>query len=168
LQEHAESTFGPISVVVANAGIFEGGAFLEDKFDESGKLAVRPSPVPLILPALPTHPPSKLGQKPDISSLDINVIGTTYTAKLAFHYLQKSPSKELKSLVILGSVVSYIPSPSAPLYVASKHALLGLARALHLESGDKGIECVLRSLPLPPLSSFSLFILVGLSSKYVY
>lgn len=41
LQEHAVKTFGPIDVVIANAGIFEGGVLLEDKLDEEGKLAVR-------------------------------------------------------------------------------------------------------------------------------
>ncbi|GAA5889811.1 hypothetical protein JCM6882_004332 [Rhodosporidiobolus microsporus] len=127
LFEHAVKTFGPIDVVIANAGIFEGGLLLEDKLDETGKLA-----------------------KPDISTIDINIIGSTYTSKLAFHYLTKNPSKGLKSLVVLGSLTSYIPSPGCPLYIAAKHCLLGLQRALSLEAKDKGIDVVfVASAPVP-------------------
>ncbi|GAA5858000.1 hypothetical protein JCM8547_006658 [Rhodosporidiobolus lusitaniae] len=128
LFEHTVSTFGPVDAVIANAGIFEGGVLLEDKLDEkTGKLA-----------------------EPDISTISINIIGTVYTSKLAFHYLSLNPSTSLKSLVILGSLTSYIPSPGCPLYCMSKHGLLGLQRSLSLESIGKGIDVVfVASAPVP-------------------
>lgn len=39
-QKHGLETYGSIDVVVANAGIFEGGLLLEDKVTENGILAV--------------------------------------------------------------------------------------------------------------------------------
>ncbi|GAA5972468.1 hypothetical protein JCM11641_001858 [Rhodosporidiobolus odoratus] len=118
LFKHGLETYGSIDVVVANAGIFEGGLLLEDKVTENGKLA-----------------------KPDVSTIEINVLGSIYTSKLAFHYLSQHSTHSHKALIILGSLTSYIPSPGCPLYVTSKHALLGLQRSLALESEGKGIRC---------------------------
>ncbi|GAA6030724.1 hypothetical protein JCM8097_006290 [Rhodosporidiobolus ruineniae] len=118
LFEHAVKTFGPIDVVVANAGLFLTEDFLQDKVDEKGLLA-----------------------KPDMAVVEVDTVGTIYTAKLGIHYLRKnpSPSPSLKSLVILGSLTSYIASPGAALYMSSSHGRLGLARALALESQIHGL-----------------------------
>ncbi|BGP20995.1 hypothetical protein JCM10213_003240 [Rhodosporidiobolus nylandii] len=127
LFEHAVSTFGPISIVVANGGIFESGLLLSSSLSSSGKL-----------------------EKPDLSTIDINVVGSIYTSKLAFHYLKENKDEGHKALVILGSLVSYIPSPGCPLYCTSKHALLGLQRSLSLEAQGTGINVVfVASAPVP-------------------
>lgn len=37
-------------------------------------------------------------------TVDVNLVGVSYTARLAFHHLKKNPSTGLKSLVLLGSM----------------------------------------------------------------
>ena len=49
------------------------------------------------------------------------------------HYLFLTPGT-LKSLVLIGSMASWHPIPFAPLYTASKHAVLGLMRSLSSSS----------------------------------
>ncbi|TNY22238.1 hypothetical protein DMC30DRAFT_415242 [Rhodotorula diobovata] len=129
LFDHAVKTYGQVDVVVANAGIFESGSFLDDTVDTEGKLT-----------------------KPDLGTIDINVVGTLYTARLAFHHLRQRPesSPGLKALVILGSLTSFVATPGCPLYATSKHALLGLQRALHTESAAAGISVIfVASGPVP-------------------
>ncbi|GAA5947142.1 hypothetical protein JCM3775_001875 [Rhodotorula graminis] len=127
LFDHAIKTFGQIDVVVANAGVFETGSFLDDEVDADGKLT-----------------------KPDLGTIDVDVVGTLYTSRLAFHYLRKNASTGPKALVILGSLTSFVATPGCPLYAPSKHALLGLQRALHTESEAAGISVVLvASGPVP-------------------
>ncbi|GAA5852853.1 hypothetical protein JCM9279_006204 [Rhodotorula babjevae] len=117
LFDRAVETYGQIDVVVANAGVFEMGTFLDDEVDADGKLT-----------------------KPDFSTIDINVRGTLYTSRLAFHHLRKNASTGTKALVILGSLTSFVATPGCPLYATSQHALLGLQRALHTESEASGIS----------------------------
>jgi len=49
------------------------------------------------------------------------------------HYLFLTPGA-LKSLVLIGSMASWQPIPFAPLYTASKHAVLGLMRSLSVNA----------------------------------
>ncbi|KPV72832.1 uncharacterized protein RHOBADRAFT_46422 [Rhodotorula graminis WP1] len=110
LFDHAIATFGRIDVVVANAGVFEMGSFLDDEVDADGKLT-----------------------KPDLGTIDVD-----------------NASTGPKALVILGSLTSFVATPGCPLYATSKHALLGLQRALHTESEAAGISVVLvASGPVP-------------------
>ncbi|GAA5897663.1 hypothetical protein JCM8208_000226 [Rhodotorula glutinis] len=116
-RDHAIETYGRIDVVVANAGVFETGSFLDDEVDADGKL-----------------------MKPDFGTITINVLGTLFTSRLAFHHLRKNDSVGSKALIILGSLTSFVATPGCPLYATSKHALLGLQRALHAESEADGIS----------------------------
>jgi hypothetical protein len=36
--------------------------------------------------------------------MDVNLIGASYTARLAFYHLKKNPGTGLKSIVLLGSM----------------------------------------------------------------
>ncbi|KAH8824381.1 hypothetical protein DL96DRAFT_1531608 [Flagelloscypha sp. PMI_526] len=108
--EHALKTFGSVDVVVANAGVTELGRFFKTDVDENG----RPKPM-------------------QTTTLDVNLTGTVYTASLARHYLSQghySHDPDLKALVVLGSMASWQAFAPAPLYSASKHAVLGLVRSL--------------------------------------
>ncbi|KAH8831336.1 hypothetical protein DL96DRAFT_1587348 [Flagelloscypha sp. PMI_526] len=108
--EHTLKVFHSVDVVVANAGITEVGVFYETQLDKEGR-------------------PQQMNTK----TLDVNLIGTTYTVNLAQHYLSQghdSSSSELKALVVLGSMASWQGVYVAPLYAASKHAILGLVRSL--------------------------------------
>ncbi|GLB37816.1 putative enoyl-(Acyl carrier protein) reductase [Lyophyllum shimeji] len=110
--ELALSKFGAVDVVVPNAGVSELGQFTKVTFKD-GK------PV-----------------KPDTRTLDVNLTGVTYSAYLAQHYLRVNRdlnSTTLKALVLIGSVASWTGIPRAPMYTASKHAVLGIMRSLYPE-----------------------------------
>ncbi|KAF4987900.1 hypothetical protein FDECE_15257 [Fusarium decemcellulare] len=63
---------------------------------------------------------------PTTKIFDVNITGYMYGMKLAVHYMAKNPGGRI---IVLGSSTSYMAIPMEPLYVASKHAELGLARA---------------------------------------
>ncbi|KAH7148228.1 hypothetical protein EDB81DRAFT_841869 [Dactylonectria macrodidyma] len=76
---------------------------------------------------------------PTTKIFDVNITGYMYGMKLAVHYLAKNPGGRI---IVLGSSTSYMAIPIEPLYVASKHAELGLARATSqmAEVRDNGIS----------------------------
>ncbi|KAJ3855163.1 hypothetical protein EV368DRAFT_72458 [Lentinula lateritia] len=116
--------FGSVDIVVANAGVGEIG----------GRMMYNPSegrPV-----------------KPLTTTIDVNLTGVLYTVHLAQHYLQlnrpmqdMSPeSSSLKSVVLLGSLASWTALTKAPMYTASKHAVLGLMRSLDASFVSRGLR----------------------------
>ncbi|KIK69272.1 hypothetical protein GYMLUDRAFT_35338 [Collybiopsis luxurians FD-317 M1] len=110
LFDFAIQTFGCVDVVVANAGVGELSRFTKVKFNvATGK----PEP-------------------PNMRAVQINVVGVMYTMQLAQHYLLigREDSESLKAIVVLGSVASWRGDITVPVYVATKHAVLGLVRSL--------------------------------------
>ncbi|KAH7385222.1 hypothetical protein DE146DRAFT_194072 [Phaeosphaeria sp. MPI-PUGE-AT-0046c] len=101
----AEKEYGKIDHVFANAGIRPTITLLEDDVDENGDL-------------LP----------PKMDTLNVNLTGCLYTVKLGIHYLKKNPNGG--SIVITASGSSFARFPATD-YTTSKHAVLGLLRALH-------------------------------------
>jgi len=114
LFEHAIGTFGSVDIVVANAGIYETGIFLPLDDDDA---------------------PSA----PNLKTLEVNTNGVIYTTRLAVHYLRKSNS-DLKAVILLGSMASWIGAPSLQIYAASKHAVLGLMRGIDPTLRQYGIR----------------------------
>ncbi|GAA6028231.1 hypothetical protein JCM8097_006929 [Rhodosporidiobolus ruineniae] len=110
--------FGRVDHVIANAGCIDGKPLLDEAEEDEGD-----------------HEP----KEPDLTPYKVNAIGTTYTAKLAFYHLRRNPSPTHKSLVLVGSIASLFGLPTQPLYAASKHAVLGLARSLFYEGTASGI-----------------------------
>ncbi|BGP23408.1 short-chain dehydrogenase/reductase SDR family protein [Rhodotorula toruloides] len=115
---HARDTFGHVDIVVANAGIAEPptARFLDFR-TENGE---------------PT--------KPALPTVDVNLIGLMYTTKLAFFHMRENPAKDGKSIVLLGSMASFLGIPGAPAYGATKHAVLGLMRSLYFDAHVYGIR----------------------------
>ncbi|KIK56880.1 hypothetical protein GYMLUDRAFT_775579 [Collybiopsis luxurians FD-317 M1] len=116
----AIETFGSVDVVVASAGIAR---------IETGMIYLGTG-----LPA-----------KPATDILDINLIGVLYTVHLAQHYLQLNQTSQMaenrvKSIILLGSIYSWSANILAPLYTATKHAMLGLMRSLDEPLSQKGIS----------------------------
>ncbi|KAK7736316.1 hypothetical protein SLS63_003293 [Diaporthe eres] len=74
--------------------------------------------------------------KPDLSITDVNITGTLYTAKLAFHYFVKqngtepSPAQQDTCLVLIGSGAAFLDCPRGPQYSASKWAARGIMHSL--------------------------------------
>ncbi|KAJ4360799.1 uncharacterized protein N0V89_001366 [Didymosphaeria variabile] len=124
------SPHGGIDTVVANAGIQAN-----DRLQQPGDLgAAEPQP-------------------PNFATMDVNVTGVLYTTHLAYYWLPKNPGSKPcnmnsvpdkqtrdRNLVLLGSIASLAPIAAAPLYGASKHAVLGLFRSLRSTSHMEGIR----------------------------
>ncbi|KIY44528.1 NAD(P)-binding protein [Fistulina hepatica ATCC 64428] len=107
--ELAMAKFGSVDVVVANAGVGEIGKFQQPRYNEA-------------------HQP----QKPNLGTVDINLVGTLYSIHLGLHYMKKDQTPEsLKAIVLVGSIASWMGIPRGPLYSASKHGILGVMRSLH-------------------------------------
>lgn len=74
--------------------------------------------------------------EPELSTLDVCVKGTLYTAKLAMHYFIKqngttpSPSQEDTSLVVIGSGAAIHDCLRIPQYCTAKFAIRGLMHGL--------------------------------------
>jgi short-subunit dehydrogenase len=69
--------------------------------------------------------------------LDVNVIGLALTFKYAFPYLKESKG----SIVLIGSVASFVPNPGVGAYGASKAAVHSVGQTLQLELKGSGVNC---------------------------
>ncbi|KAI1504002.1 15-hydroxyprostaglandin dehydrogenase [Biscogniauxia marginata] len=111
---------GRVDVAIANAGISEQGISSLAVLDES-----EPS-------------------QPNLKTLDVNLTGVIYTVKLAIHYIQKNTpdtsTGSRGSIICTASNAGLYPFPSAPLYGASKHGVIGLVRALGKSLEQVGIQ----------------------------
>ncbi|KAH7133876.1 hypothetical protein EDB81DRAFT_658955 [Dactylonectria macrodidyma] len=105
---HAYEQFGAIDAVISNAAINR-----VEPFDEPEQAGAEP-------------------EAPDISALNVNMIGTWYVTKAAVHFFRKRPETS-SQLVLFGSVASYFDTPPLYTYCASKAAVLGLMRALRTQ-----------------------------------
>ncbi|KAF5390802.1 hypothetical protein D9757_004421 [Collybiopsis confluens] len=133
--DFALDKFGSVDIVVANAGVGEiGGSIVYD-------------------------PKEGIPTKPATTTIDINLIGVLYTLPRTqpkfsrtrlpqIHHssgiYMQVPSVSSESLVLTvrrrHSVDSWTANSRAPLYVASKHAVLGLMRSLDKPLSQKGIH----------------------------
>ncbi|KAL4794377.1 hypothetical protein BDV19DRAFT_364919 [Aspergillus venezuelensis] len=97
---------GRVDVVFANAGITEKGSLLPEK---DGKLT-----------------------KPELATVNVNFLGVLYSVKLALHYIAKNEAVNGSkgSVICTASNAGLYPFPMAPLYSATKHAVVGLVRSL--------------------------------------
>ncbi|KAJ2917753.1 hypothetical protein MD484_g2653, partial [Candolleomyces efflorescens] len=117
LFELAISKYKAVDIVIPNAGVNERADFDTVRF-ENGK------PV-----------------KPKLTTLDVNLNAVIYTVHLAQHYLcVNKKDGDLKSIVLIGSVASWVGIPKGNIYSASKHAILGLMRAMYRTLDVKGIR----------------------------
>jgi NAD(P)-dependent dehydrogenase (short-subunit alcohol dehydrogenase family) len=105
----AIAEFGKLDVVIANAGVNESGQFFGTPLGADGK-----------------------PQKPNLMTINVNLIGTIYSINLAQYYLFKDgPPKPgaLKSIVAISSMAAWAFIPGGVQYSASKAGVLGAVRA---------------------------------------
>lgn len=69
--------------------------------------------------------------------LDVNVIGLALTVKHAFPLLKESRG----SIVLIGSVATYLPNPGVGAYGASKAAVHSIGQTLQIELKGTGVNC---------------------------
>jgi NADP-dependent 3-hydroxy acid dehydrogenase YdfG len=72
--------------------------------------------------------------------VDVNLLGTLYTARAVFKYLQEGAGGDV---IILGSVSGLETYEGEPLYLASKWGLVGLGRSLRKEGRPDHIRVTL-------------------------
>ncbi|KAF9886278.1 hypothetical protein FE257_011891 [Aspergillus nanangensis] len=106
---------GRIDIVFANAGITEKGTLL------------------------PPGDSNQEPKKPDLSTLNVNLLGAIYSVQLAIYYISKnmtaisqSDGSDLSSGLIVcnASIAALCAFPISPIYAASKSGLVGLVRSL--------------------------------------
>jgi len=108
------SEVGNVDYVFANAGVSEIGSFLESDTGE------------------PT--------KPILKTIDINLVGSLYTVKLAIYYMRKNSSEQKGLIVCTASNAGLYPFPIAPMYGTSKHGVVGMVRSLAKPLQTEGIR----------------------------
>jgi NAD(P)-dependent dehydrogenase (short-subunit alcohol dehydrogenase family) len=111
----AVETFGGLDVAINNAGVMDGG--------DDG------------LPAT-MHLASEQYLR---RTIEVNLFGTMYCC--AAELRQFLDQGRGGSIVNLGSVTALTSSPGTPAYVASKHAVSGLTRAIAVDYAPFGVRC---------------------------
>ncbi|CAI7667355.1 unnamed protein product [Penicillium pancosmium] len=83
----------------------------------------------------PLDDPNSPPVKPELNIVNVNLIGTMYTWKLAVHYFRKQPDTEDRDrcFVITGSMANWQ-------YTSSKYGLRGLMRTARRNSHEQGIR----------------------------
>ncbi|KAJ5106401.1 hypothetical protein N7456_003076 [Penicillium angulare] len=74
--------------------------------------------------------------------LDINLTGAVYTSYLAMHYFRRSPeeTKGDRHLILTSSIGGIYPCVHTPVYVATKHGMVGLTRSMAPRLWRDGIK----------------------------
>ncbi|GAA5892570.1 hypothetical protein JCM5296_006165 [Sporobolomyces johnsonii] len=118
LFRHAIDMYGQLDTVVANASRRRGPqSLLDNSFDEDDE-------------------PSK----PLLHSLHVDLVGSIYSAKLAFFHFHRNSIPGQKSFIAVGSLGSLVATPSFPLNSIAKHGVLGLCKNLHQDGTLNGIS----------------------------
>lgn len=107
----AESAFGRVDIVVANAGI----ANHKDIF----------------------APDQDITKEPSMLEIDVNLKGVIFTARIGMHYLRKIGGGDL---VLVSSIAGFKESGGLTPYMASKHGVLGVLRGLRLTALPENIR----------------------------
>ncbi|KAJ5980540.1 short chain dehydrogenase/reductase [Penicillium waksmanii] len=109
---------GRIDIVFANAGINERGSLLPSNSESGGPI------------------------KPELTTLNVNLIGCIYSVQLGAHYISKNEINGSSRGMIMctASNAGLYPFPMAPLYAATKHGVVGLVRSLSRTLATKNIR----------------------------
>ncbi|KAF8336383.1 uncharacterized protein EI90DRAFT_2911538 [Cantharellus anzutake] len=79
--------------------------------------------------------------KPDLRTIDVNLVGALYTSNLAAQVFRTQEVVDgfRGKIILTGSVASFSAIPHMPLYTASKHAIAGVVRSLAPQLGAENI-----------------------------
>ncbi|TVY44413.1 5'-hydroxyaverantin dehydrogenase [Lachnellula occidentalis] len=80
--------------------------------------------------------------KPNLRIIEINLLGMTYTTKLALHYFRRQPVEAGRDrcLIIKASIAAYADQPGSPQYNVSKWGARGLMRNLRRTAWKENIR----------------------------
>jgi len=117
------SPTGGIDAVVAGAGIVEmGDAVTGSTFD------------------LPRGLDGDNPPPPSLNVLGVNLTGVMYTAHLALFWLRRNGDARDRHLLLISSIAGLGPLPGQTEYTVSKHAVMGLFRAMRGTSWRQGVR----------------------------
>ncbi|KAH8807821.1 hypothetical protein F5884DRAFT_704150 [Xylogone sp. PMI_703] len=108
-------TFGRIDLVAANAGITDQQNLYER---QSGEL-----------------------QKPNLKTVEVDLIAVIYALWLAAHYFRKN-GKEGGKIIMTASSAGLYPFPTNPQYAVAKHGIVGLVRSVAPIFAKENINCI--------------------------
>ncbi|KKY20212.1 putative short-chain dehydrogenase reductase sdr [Diplodia seriata] len=88
---------------------------------------------------------------PDLSTVNVNLVGQIYVVKAALHYFGRQQQQQLdgeegkrrrrrRQIVMTGSAASFVDCPPLHLYCASKTGVLGLLRGLRSQVEARGVS----------------------------
>ncbi|KAF3055284.1 Short-chain dehydrogenase reductase 3a [Trichoderma lentiforme] len=84
-------------------------------------------------------------KEPNTITLDVNLRGSLFVARVASVYLRQNAKREdNKSLILLSSVAGFEESPGIFVYQAAKHGIIGLMRSLRKYSSTAYDEANIR------------------------
>ncbi|KAK4222147.1 hypothetical protein QBC38DRAFT_539751 [Podospora fimiseda] len=107
-----------LDIVIANAGISEQGSTTLINLNQT---------------------PESEPVKPKTKVLDVNLYGVIYSINLAVHYMSKNQTPG-GHIICTASNAGLYPLPTAPLYAASKFAVVGLVRSTAQLIKSRGIR----------------------------
>ncbi|KAH7032410.1 hypothetical protein B0J12DRAFT_532939, partial [Macrophomina phaseolina] len=95
------------------------------------------------LPSTPPTPASPPPTEPNLATFAVNLLAVYAGIKLFAHYASiplpdPSPRRPTPTIVITASAAGLYPLPAVPQYTATKHALIGLTRAIAPQAAERG------------------------------
>jgi NAD(P)-dependent dehydrogenase (short-subunit alcohol dehydrogenase family) len=80
--------------------------------------------------------------KPDLSTMEINLLGVHYTTKLAFHYFRRQAldASRDRCLILKSSLAGYVDLPGSIQYTSAKFGVRGLMRSLRRTAWEENIR----------------------------
>ncbi|KAJ5746590.1 hypothetical protein N7520_011772 [Penicillium odoratum] len=78
--------------------------------------------------------------EPKLDTIGINLNGIIHTSYLALHYFRRSPSNGARHLVLTASIGGLYPCANAPIYSATKHAMVGFTRSVGKKFWEEGVK----------------------------
>ncbi|KAL4924961.1 uncharacterized protein BDV17DRAFT_198535 [Aspergillus undulatus] len=83
-------------------------------------------------------PESDINEEPSMLEIEVNTIGSLYTARIGMHYLRQNP--EGGDLILMSSIIGFSETENLVPYTTSKHGVVGIMRGLHLQAAKEGIR----------------------------
>ncbi|KAL4912896.1 hypothetical protein BDW62DRAFT_9384 [Aspergillus aurantiobrunneus] len=83
-------------------------------------------------------PAADITQEPSMLEIEVNTIGSLFTARIAMHYLRQSGNGG--DIVLMSSIIGFKETEDLVPYTTSKHGVVGIMRGLHLQAAKEGIH----------------------------
>ncbi|KAJ5159896.1 NAD(P)-binding protein [Penicillium canariense] len=82
-------------------------------------------------------PTADITEEPSMKEIDINLVGSIFSARIGMHYLRQGGGGDL---VLVSSIAGWKECGGLVTYTASKHGVVGIMRGLHLTATPENIR----------------------------